>query len=71
MITSKLGARARTTIPRTVCAALRLTEGDEIGYFVESGRVIITKARAQPIDDPFGTFNEWSSEVDQRVYADL
>ena len=71
MITSKLTSKAQTTIPQPVRAALRLSEGDEIAYVIEGERVVITKAKAQPTEDPFATFEEWASEADSRAYAKL
>jgi len=71
MITSKLTSKAQTTIPQSVRTALHLKEGDEIAYAIEEGRVVMTRVPAIIVEDPFGTFTEWSSEADQRVYADL
>lgn len=71
MITSKLTSKAQTTIPQSVRNALRLREGDEIAYAIEGGRVIMTRASGEPIDDPFTTFSEWDSEADRRAYAGL
>jgi len=71
MITSKLTSKAQTTIPAPVRTALRLKAGDELVYSVEGGRVILTKGDRGPPDDPFSTFDEWSSEADQQAYADL
>jgi antitoxin PrlF len=71
MITSKLTSKAQTTIPAPVRAALRLKAGDELVYNVEGDRVILTKADGRPLDDPFVTFDEWSSEADRQAYADL
>ena len=71
MITSKLTSKAQTTIPAPVRTALRLKAGDELVYNVEGGRVILTKGDRRPLDDPFATFDEWSSEADQQAYADL
>jgi antitoxin PrlF len=45
--------------------------GDEIVYQIEGGRVILTKAPAAPVDDPFATFREWDSEADRAGYAEL
>jgi len=67
MITSKLTTKAQTTIPQSVRAALRLKEGDEIAYEIEENRVILTKARAGMIEDPFATFGEWESEADRKA----
>jgi antitoxin PrlF len=71
MITSKLTSKAQTTIPAPVRAALHLDAGDVLAYSIEGGRVILTKAERGPIDDPFASFDEWSSEADQRAYAGL
>ena len=71
MITSKLTSKAQTTIPAPVRTALRLKAGDELVYSVEGGRVILTKGDRGPLDDPFATFDEWSSKADQQAYADL
>jgi antitoxin PrlF len=71
MITSKLTSKAQTTIPLRVRKALRLVEGDKIAYVIEGDRVVLSKAAKEPVDNPFATFNEWSSEADRVGYADL
>ena len=71
MITSKLTTKAQTTIPQPVRAALRLKEGDELAYEIEENRVILTKASAGMVDDPFATFREWESDADRKAYAKL
>jgi antitoxin PrlF len=71
MITSKLSTKAQTTIPQSVRTALRLKEGDELAYAIEQDRVILTKARPGPIDDPFATFSEWDTDADRRAYGKL
>jgi antitoxin PrlF len=71
MITSKLTSKAQTTIPLPVRNALRLGAGDEIAYRIEGEHVILTKADRGPVDDPFATFDEWSSEADRLAFADL
>jgi len=71
MITSKITSKAQTTIPQPVRAALRVGEGDEIAYRIEGDHVILTKAKREPVDDPFAAFHEWSSEADRRAYGDL
>ena len=69
MITSKLTSKAQPTIPAPVRTALRLKAGDELVYSVEGDRVILTKGDRGRGDDPFATFDEWSSEADQRAYG--
>ena len=71
MITSKLTNKARTTIPEPVRTALGLNGGDEIAYVIDGDRVILRRADAARVDDPFRTFEEWDSEADRRAYADL
>ena len=71
MITSKLTAKAQTTIPQSVRAALRLKEGDELGYVIEGDRVILMRAHREPLDDPFGVFAEWDGDADRIAYAKL
>ena len=62
MITSKLTSKAQTTIPQPVRTALRLKDGDELAYEIEENRVILAKADAGTIDDPFATFGEWMAK---------
>jgi antitoxin PrlF len=73
MITSRLTSKAQTTIPQAVRAALKLREGDELVYQIEQDQVIVTKARRADArrDDPFRAFGEWSSDADEKAYADL
>jgi antitoxin PrlF len=72
MIVSKLTSKSQTTIPQSVRRALQIGPGDEIEYEIVDGHVILTKARVGgKTDDPFRTFNEWSSEADEEAYADL
>jgi antitoxin PrlF len=71
MLTSKLTAKAQTTIPQPVRAALRLSVGDELLYKIEGERVIVAKVIRPATDDPFRTFHEWSSDADRKAYAKL
>ena len=71
MITSKLTAKAQTTIPQPVRVALGVREGDELAYIIEDGRVILIKARAESAEDPFRAFCEWDSDADRKAYAGL
>jgi antitoxin PrlF len=71
MITSKITSTGQTTIPRPVRSPLRVGEGDELAYRIEGDQLVLTKAKRKPIDDPFATFHEWSSEADRRAYGDL
>jgi antitoxin PrlF len=47
-------------------------QGNEITYEIEDDRVILRKvARDSAADDPFATFEEWSSEADAKAYGGL
>jgi antitoxin PrlF len=71
MITSKLTAKAQTTVPQAVRAALRLGVGDELAYVIDGDHVVLTKAKSEVKDDPFATFDEWASDADTKAYASL
>lgn len=72
MISSKLNSKAQTTIPQPVRVALHLEPGDELVYEIADQRVILTKAKTSDrADNPFRTFQEWSTEADAQAYADL
>lgn len=71
-VTSRLGVKSQTVLPKEVRAALRVGPGDQIGYTIRDGRVLLTAVRApQPEDDPFACFDEWASEADTEGYASL
>ncbi len=40
-------------------------------YRIDGDHVILTKADRGPADDPFASFDEWSSEADRLGYTDL
>ena len=71
MITSRLTSKAQTTIPQPVRVALRLGPGDAISYEIEGDRVVLKRANAEVVDDPFATFSEWNSEADRKAYGAL
>jgi antitoxin PrlF len=71
MITSKLTSKAQTTIPQAVRNRLGVRESDTLGFAFEGDKVVLMKAPAAPVEDPFATFSEWESEADQRAYAGL
>ena len=71
-VTSRLGVRAQTVVPKAVREALDVGPGDQIGYTIHAGRVMLTavsKPRAQA--DPFACFDEWRSDADKEGYASL
>lgn len=71
MITSKLTSKGQTTVPQPVRAALKLGLGDELTYEIDGDKVILRRASAEDVIDPFATFDEWNSEADRKGYAAL
>ena len=71
-VTSRLGVRSQTVVPKEVRAALGIGPGDQIGYTIQQGRVILTAIKKPLVqDDPFAGFDEWASEADTEGYASL
>jgi len=70
-VTSRLGTKSQTVVPKEVREALGVGPGDQVGYTIRNGRVILTAIRRPPADDPFACFDEWSSEADGEGYATL
>lgn len=67
---SKLSVKSQTVIPREVREQLKLGPGDTLRYRLTDAGVLIDKATGEA-DDPFALFTEWSSEADEKAYADL
>ena len=71
-VTSRLGVKSQTVVPQEVRAALGVGPGDQIGYTIQNGRVLLSAMkRPLPQDDPFACFDQWSSEADTEGYASL
>lgn len=67
---SKITSKSQTVIPRAVREKLGLAPGDMLDYIETDEGMVIEKARMIE-DDPFATFSEWSSDADEKAYADL
>ena len=64
--------QSATDYPAALRVALHLEPGDELVYEIADQRVILTKAKTgDRADDPFRTFQEWSTEADAKACADL
>lgn len=74
LLTSKLTAKAQTTISREVRERLGLTPGDSLVYEVEGETVRLR--RLAPVDLAYlravqATLSEWDSPEDEAAYAGL
>jgi antitoxin PrlF len=67
---SKVSVKSQTVLPRAVRDKLGIKPGDTLRYRLTDDGVLIDKAPAEA-DDPFTAFSEWSSEADEKAYADL
>ena len=68
---SKISVKSQTVIPREVRERLALKPGDTLRYRVTDAGVLLDKAPASEVDDPFATFSEWSNEADEKAYGGL
>ncbi len=68
---SKVSVKSQTVIPREVRERLDLKPGDTLRYRLTGNGILLDKAPAAEADDPFAAFSEWSSEADEKAYADL
>lgn len=68
---SKVSVKSQTVIPREVRERLKLRPGDTLRYRLTDDGVLLDKAPAAEMDDPFAAFSEWSGEADEKAYADL
>ena len=71
---SKITAKAQTTVPKEVRAALGIKPGDTIVYRISKGKV--TVAKAEPLDRAYlksleSTLSEWTSDEDAAAYDNL
>lgn len=69
-IISKMTSKSQTVIPAAIREKLGIGPGDLLRYIETAEGIVIEKARTIE-DDPFATFSEWSSEADEKAYADL
>ena len=67
---SKVSIKSQTVIPREVRERLKLKPGDTLRYRVTDNGILLDKAIATT-DFPFTVFSEWTSEADEKAYADL
>jgi len=66
---SKVSVKSQTVIPREVCERLKLKPGDTLRFRLTEEGILLDKAIEA--GDPFAAFSEWTSEADERAFADL
>ncbi len=70
MILGRITAKAQTTIPRAVRAALGLKPGDDVVWEIDGDQAVMTRAGAGPdaFVGNFDSFTEWASEADCKAF---
>lgn len=68
---SKISVKSQTVIPGNVRLELGIKPGDMLRYRVTSAGILIDKAPGSESDDPFCEFTEWTSEADEKAFADF
>ncbi|MDD9991947.1 MAG: AbrB/MazE/SpoVT family DNA-binding domain-containing protein [Rhodospirillales bacterium] len=70
---AKIGARGRTTIPKTVRDAADLREGDVIAFEIEGDCLVVHKVASggEYLRGLSGVMGEWLSPEDERAWSDL
>jgi bifunctional DNA-binding transcriptional regulator/antitoxin component of YhaV-PrlF toxin-antitoxin module len=69
-VTSRLGVKSQTVVPKEVRAVLGVGPGDQIGYSIQNGRVTLSALKGAVVQgDPFAGFDEWASEADTQGYG--
>lgn len=71
MTTSKPTIKAQATIPQAIRTALHLQEGDTLANSISGQKVALSRLSKETVEDPFATFDEWNSQVDQRADGKL
>ena len=71
---AKIGARGRTTIPKTIREAADLHEGDMIAFEIESDRLVVRKVvpgRDEYLLGVGEAMGKWLSREDEAAWRDL
>jgi AbrB family looped-hinge helix DNA binding protein len=67
---SKVSVKSQTVLPAEVRAKLGIAPGDRLRYVLTADGIRIEKAQPE-VEDPFVTFTEWASPIDDEDYANL
>lgn len=68
--TARVSARGQVVIPKRIREDLGIRPGGVIAFEERDGRIVIRVVECS-VTDPFGLFEEWAGEADERAYADL
>ncbi|MBS0386186.1 MAG: AbrB/MazE/SpoVT family DNA-binding domain-containing protein [Proteobacteria bacterium] len=66
---ARVTSKSQLVLPKAVREQLDVGPGDVLVFHADEHGIRIEKAAAA--DDPFSTFDEWSSSADEETYRDL
>ena len=66
---ARVTSKSQLVLPKAVRERLGVGPGDVVVFHYDAKGVRVEKASAT--DDPFATFEEWSSAADDEAYRDL
>jgi antitoxin PrlF len=66
---ARVTSKSQLVLPKAVREQLSVGPGDTLVFRFDANGVRVEKAVAQ--DDPFASFEEWSSAADDDAYRDL
>jgi antitoxin PrlF len=66
---ARITSKSQLVLPKAVREQLNVGPGDTLVFHSDDHGVRIEKAASA--DDPFATFEEWSSAADEKAYRDL
>ncbi len=66
---ARVTTKSQLVLPKPVRDLLNVGPGDTLVFHYDANGVRVEKATVQ--DDPFATFEEWSSAADDEAYRDL
>lgn len=69
IVYSKVSAKNQTALPRAVREHLRIGPGDRLRYVIDDKGVRLERSAPKEKEDPFATFTEWASAIDEEAYA--
>ncbi len=64
-------SRGQMVIPKSVQKELGVKPGDRVRYSVKGNKLEIEKLSDNDSFDPFSAFTEWTSDEDEKAFADL
>lgn len=66
--TARVSTKAQLVLPKRVREKLGVGPGDVVRFVERDGAMVIERFEADPFEDPFALFDEWSSPEDIEAF---